>query len=815
MDNFGDLLGGGDSASGTTSVADQAAAHGVDKSLRPDDPASDAERTLVERWLKEYTAARQFDRNARLQYARDRKYAAGESDPNWASDANLIGSFIDILVSFLYAQNPDVGVRPARQVEETPEDSPIAAPPAPPGLGAALGAPGLGAELAPPGAPPGMPPIPGAPPGMPPAAGPPGLPPAGLPAPPVPLAPSTPKPDATRVKMAQTMELVISQLWKDGGLKKGGKKMVRSSLSIGPGWIKATMLTQKIPAPQLDKELSTQVDQLASITAAKAALADGESQEPEADELAIQDKIKGLNARLAKKKRYGMMVDSCRAEDIQVSLDIADLADYKDARWISNDIYVEKRTLMERFPRFKDEDVKASASYYQRTAPVQTEVMDTVLGDNTAEVGQFSKTEQNSGNTSGKQTEFAKIIEIWDREDQLIRTIVDGVKMWAVEPYPPPQATKRFFSFFYLAFYPVDGKRHPQSLSWRLHKLQDEYSSCRSNERVTRERSLPGILFNSGVMDHDEAKKLSDGVIGEYIALKTVDDTPLQNVFIAKPISTYNPQLYDTQPIKADMETISGVQEALQGASSPGSDRQTATEVNQKTAGFQSRTSADRDVLEDVLDDLAEYTAECAIQECPLSWVQRVAGKNAFWLGPDDTAGTPGMDVEDLLNMVEVEIDAGTTGKPNAGADKAAWAQILPLLEKSIMQIRAAQAADPGMAESLIQVLRETLKRLDDRLDIEEFIPQGVPTPIPPPPPPPPQVKVNIDLQGQMPPADTEKLLQAESVTLPGNDGGGTPAPPGLNGVPKEAAPGIPMPPLTIKPPPASKAKKGAAPPTT
>jgi hypothetical protein len=121
------------------------------------------------------------------------------------------------------------------------------------------------------------------------------------------------------------------------------------------------------------------------------------------------------------------------------------------------------------------------------------------------------------------------------------------------------------------------------------------------------------------------------------------------------------------------------------------------------------------------------------------------------------------------------------------------------------MQIRAMQAADPGLAKALIQILRETLKVLDYRLDIDEFIPQGTPTPPPPIPPPPPQVKVNIDLQGQMPPEDTQALLSAEATTLPGA------APPGgpqtlPGGAPMPALPGgVQMPPLTVKPPPAAK----------
>ena len=742
---FEDLLGGADQSGGTPTAPTQepattAAAQGVQAALSRDAEVSDAELADVKKWQKEYDTARQFDKEARIQYAKDRRYAAGVADPNWASDANLIGSFIDILVSFLYAQNPDAGCRAAEQVGEQPND--------------------------------------------------------------------------VNTRLAMTLELVIDQLWKEGNLKRAGKKMVRSALTVGPGWFKATMLTQKTPAPQLEHELATQQDLLAAIEAKRQQIADGDVQDPDLEKLELQEKIKGLQAKLTKKQRYGLMTDFVRAEDIQVSLDVADLADYKDANWIANDIYVLKTSIRERFPRLTEDDIKGAATYYQKQTPTHNNQQESVLGDNNAEAGQFSKTQSSqAGNISGKDVEFLKIIEIWDRSSQLIRTVVDGVKKWAVEPYPPPQATKRFYSFFLLEFYPVDGQRHPQSLAWRLRKLQDEYSNTRSNQRLVRQRSIPGVIFDSGAIDHDEALKTANAVNGEMIPIKTNSEQPLQNIFIAKPLSTYNPELYNTEPILSDMERISGVQEALQQSTSTANQPKTATEASIQQTGFQSRTSSDRDGLEEVLDDLAEYTAECAIQECSLSWVQRVCGPKAFWLGPNDQTGAPGMDVEDLLTMVEVEIDAGTTGKPNSAADKANWATILPLLEKSIMQIRQAQQADPGLADALLRVLQETLRRMDDRLDLEEFIPKGAPTPPPPPPPPAPQVKVNVSLTGQLPPGDAQLLLEQSGDLGPA----GTPlSPPSIGtpipGMPAQIAPGIPMPPLSMTPPKPPKQPAGATP---
>lgn len=756
-DNLADLIGNVNSANGTN----KGALGAMDKALTEKKGDDQAELDDVKHWAEHYKSARAFDKAARIQYARDRKYAAGLADPNWASDANLIGAFIDILVSFLFAQNPDVGVRPAQKVDAQPNDQ--------------------------------------------------------------------------MTKFALTLELVVSVLWKQGKLKKAGKKWVRAGLTVGIGWFKGTFLTEQTPCPQIEQSLSTYADQLERIDAEKKTLEDGAEDDIDRRKLAIQNSVKGLEARKQKQKRYGLMCDFVRSEDIQVSLDVSDITDYAEAEWVSCDMYVRTDSLATRFKRLSADDIKQATKFYQRNVSLKGDGEEQVLGDNSQDVGQYTQTiPDGQGLTpsgSAKVSTYAKIIEIWDRKNQLVRTIVDGVKTWAVEPYPPPQATERFYPFFALWFYPVDGQRHPQSLPWRLRKLQDEYSGTRSAQTLTRQRSVPGVLFNAGSMPPEEAKKLTDGVHGEYIALQGVANTPVQNIFAQKPLPTYNTQLYDTEPTVSDMERISGVQEALSQGAAGGNEPKTATEASIQHQGFQSRTGNDRDQLEEGLDDLAAYTAECAIQECPVSWVNRVCGQNAFWLGPNDqpqptpdpitgemiqSEPTQGMDVEDLLTMVEVDIDAGTTGKPNTAADKANWATILPLLEKSLIQIRQAQVQDPGLADALIRVLRETLKRMDDRLDLDEFIPKGEPTPPPPPPPPAPQVKVNVSLTGALPPGDAQLLLEQSGDLGPQGLPSASPgAPPGqpapsIPGMPAEVAPGIKMPALTIEPP---KPPAGAEPP--
>ncbi len=136
---------------------------------------AETERLQVQTEWSEYETARAFDKQSRVGFAKDRQYAAGLSDPSWASDANLIGSFIDIMTSFLYAQNPDVSCKAARTVSEQPNDD--------------------------------------------------------------------------NTDFAETMELIVSRLWKLARLKHAARRQVRSVLSVGQGWIKAIVWSQKRPQP--------------------------------------------------------------------------------------------------------------------------------------------------------------------------------------------------------------------------------------------------------------------------------------------------------------------------------------------------------------------------------------------------------------------------------------------------------------------------------------------------------------------------------------------------------------------------------------
>src|SRR5882757_1463733 len=285
---------------------------------------------------------------------------------------------------------------------------------------------------------------------------------------------------------ARTMEIVISSLWKKGNLKKPSRRAVRSVLSNSEGWLKCTMVSEKKPQPEVEKALNDAQETHARIIAQQKLLEDPQDQDTETLEAEKAEKeklIESLQEKLELAVNKMFAIDYVETENIQVSTDINAIQSYTDADWIGNELYLTKEDALARFPRIKIEDVKSAKTYHQR-APKEltTREIDNVLpqGTMTAESAQAFTTQTSDPESPA----FLRVVEIWDRRDKQIRTLIDGVMKWAKEPYPPPYPTSRFFPYFYFAFYEVDGQRHAQSLSWRLYKLQDEYSSSRSNFRL-------------------------------------------------------------------------------------------------------------------------------------------------------------------------------------------------------------------------------------------------------------------------------------------------------------------------------------------
>lgn len=606
--------------------------------------ATELERAQIKTLRGEYDTARGFDKPARKQYAIDRRYARGSGKSEWTVDANLLGSYIDILVAYIYARDPKCRVRPT--------DAAVRASP------------------------------------------------------------------RARQEFAKTLQIVIERMWKQGRLKSTMKRVVRSAYTVGIGWFKSAMIVDTQEDPLIAREVNDTQDNIARLTELREKLEDGSDERKEKDELLAEyeAQVESLQNQIEVITRKAIAIDFVRAEHLQVSLDVAEIEDYLDANWIGVEIFIKKDDAPVRLPRLTLEEVKGATNWYlSKPTDYTSEVTrfeDTSDKDATQYATEAAKDSMVDG--AGSPVSFLRAVEIWDKRDNHVKTMVDGVHRWAKEPFMPRYPSSRFYPFFKVDLFQVDGERHPQSLTWRLHKLQDEYASTRSNARLTRRRSIPAVLFNATKLSPEEARKITSSEQGELIGIILSDpDADMNKMFAGKPLPKIEPGLFDTSQVIGDMEKISGVQEAQQTSQTV---KKTATQAEIEQSGFTTRTTAQRDGLEDTLTDYATYCAEVSLQCYDREEVRQMAGELAVW--PED------LPLEAVQTLMYIEIEAGSTGRPNTDQEREAWAQVLPLILDLVKQIRELKLiGDMPMVKALTEILRETLSRLGDRIDVERFLP--------------------------------------------------------------------------------------------
>jgi hypothetical protein len=734
-----------------------------------DDPkdtaALEEERACTKRWLEKVKTARDFDKPIREAYARNRKYARGD-DGQFDVSVPIAPAYIDVLNSFLFAKNPDVSVEPSASTTPPPKkelelkaEQDVKTQNDQQGQQLMQGlAPALG-SLAANGALGNV---------------------ISQVAPVITQAMANQNPQQAQQnqakdiaakqiapytqlrsdakQIAQTMELVIAQLWKMADLKRQGLPFVRSALSIGVGWIKCTWQEP----PRADHPLAanapkTQEDNLAQLAQSQEELS--ETNDPEYAKADIAQQIQGIQAHVEPATARGLVIDFIAAEDIQVAPECGVLGNYKNAPWIAHRSFIPLCDAQAMFPKVEDK-LKNAQLYFPKKKPSQNEG----FGGNGNDVGAMANVDskdadQYTTDNAGMDTDKGSVCawEIWNKDDGVILTLVEGLKEYAKPTYTPDPATTRFYGFFLYPIGVVDGERHPVSLITRSYKLLDEYNRARSNWRTARNRAVPKMAFDSSELDPTEAEKLTLGTTQEMIGITlTSPEKKLRDVLQEVEYAEINEKLYDTGPIRAELETNWGIQEAL---SSSIHTAKTATEAEIQQTGTNSRTAYMRDGLDDVFTELANYTAQVALQKMSHDDVTRIAGPYSLW--PE------GLGIDDLDTLIEVNIRAGSSGKPNTAAKQAVWAAIVPQLNQMIDQVGALQQSPPEeIAKAKRELMAETFNRTGEHIDVDRFLPDPPSGDTPPPPQGPPPKPQDQALAGPQILAMTQVCDQVRTMMI-------------------------------------------------
>jgi hypothetical protein len=286
---------------------------------------------------------------------------------------------------------------------------------------------------------------------------------------------------------------------------------------------------------------------------------------------------------------------------------------------------------------------------------------------------------------------------------------------WLREPYAPRYVPQRWYPFYVLGFNLIEGRWRPISDVELLQGLQDEYNTTRTNYADVREKAVPKrIVRKGGNLSEPDVKNIVDSGNKEWVAVEGNPTVPIsQDVMDLKGL-TIDPQAYDVTMIRNDMDLVSGRSDASRAnLIKP----KTATEAEIMQEAMQSRVGERRDTHEDLLSEMGEASLEVALRDLSKAEVQQIAGQDAQW--PENPES-----VETIFRMVSVKVRAGSSGRPNQQREREQWGQLMPVIEKTMTAVAELRAqGNYDMAEAALELLRETLRRYDEYLDLDAIIP--------------------------------------------------------------------------------------------
>jgi hypothetical protein len=324
---------------------------------------------------------------------------------------------------------------------------------------------------------------------------------------------------------------------------------------------------------------------------------------------------------------------------------------------------------------------------------------------------------QQSAQTTDFSKNKMKLWQVYDLETKSTFIVCDGYKDYIVKPEPVAPATKGFWQIFPVTFNDVevvegcDATVYPPSDVDLIKHPQKEWNRTRNALRRHRAANRPIYVYPEGALTQEDLDKIQNADEQEFFGLQgLMPGTDPSKILIPLNKVDIKPELYDTSALREDVLLGTRQQEANMGPAQPNVTATVGT-IAQQSKDLVS--ASDVDGLDDSMTDVAKCGGEMLLQEMSSEVAKAIAGPGGAW--PESP-----QEKQNFLNELELEIVAASSGRPNKAIDVANWERIAPLIMQAVSM--------PPNAQPTIQaMIRETLKRVDDKLEPADFFPLPVP----------------------------------------------------------------------------------------
>lgn len=476
-------------------------------------------------------------------------------------------------------------------------------------------------------------------------------------------------------RMAKTMGLLFQYYLEeqDCGYKEQFKALVRRTKVCGVSYVDLDFQRILKKNPDVAAQIADTTSMMATIEAQLTQLQAGEIEEGTAKMEELRLLLEDLQTKVDIIAREGPVLSFPRAKEIIPDKKCRHLKTFSGCRWVARE--------------------------YDLTAEEILEVYGIDVGKNYTSYTKDGKV------ASDRDKGCCRVYRIQDKRNQQVLTVCDGYSDFLVEPSEPDVKIERFWTTFPLVFNEVesDDEIFPPSDVWNARHMQKEYNAQREGLREHRIAARPGYVAPKGKLEDEDKKKLANKQAFEVVEL--IGLTPgedIKAVLQSLPTPGVDPTFYETETVFNDMQRVVGVQEANLGGTSNSTATESSIAENSRATG----TGSDVDDLDTMLSALARGMGQLMLTELSKETVIEIAGPGAVW---PDMPPTREQVVKDLI----LEIQAGSSGRPNQAAELAKFERAMPYLTML-----------PGI--NPIPLAKKGLDLLD--IDIEEAIIEGSPS---------------------------------------------------------------------------------------
>lgn len=499
-------------------------------------------------------------------------------------------------------------------------------------------------------------------------------------------------------KIGKTLEILFARALRDQepiDFKTAAKQLVRRACTCGVGYVELGFQREYGPRAGLNEQLADARARLDHIRSLTQRAMDGDITDDMSEAAELETAIGILTEEPEIVLREGLIFDFPASTKVIPDKLTTNLVGFLGARHLTIEYLFTCEQIEEMFP---DATIKDGYTGYNS----EGKLLD---GPEQLEIPYDSDDEDSSGEFRDKDSKG--LVCVWKHYDKLsgaVYYVADGHKKFLREPAAPDVFVEEFWPVYALTFNGIESEEElfPKSDVALLADQQMEHNRSRQGMREHRQAARPRWAISKGLMDEEARDTLKTMKPFDVIEMNKDGQTKLVDILEPIPVPGVDPNLYGTEGFEQDRQATVGMSDAAMG----GMSKATATESAISAGSTKTSDDAAIDDMDSFLSKVARAGGQILLREMSEEQVKMIVGPGAVW---------PEMTLAEVASEIYLDVEAGSSGKPNQAVEIDNYMKLAPILQNV-----------PGLNPTWLA--KEGAKRLNDRMDINDAILQSAPS---------------------------------------------------------------------------------------